>query len=156
VTLALWLVAAAGALHVLEEYLWPGGFPDAMRRAAPAYAFAVNRTMAVIINGLMFVVLLLAPFAADGAPLVALSAAGLVAVNGWSHIAGSIRMRGYVPGVVTGLFVYQPAAAFAYLQFAHADRLTEPVLIGSLLLGAAYHLVPLGYFVARRIEVRMS
>jgi hypothetical protein len=156
VTLALWLVAAAGALHVLEEYVWPGGFLDAMRRVAPGYAFAVNRSMAVIINGLMFLVLCTAPFAADGAPLFALSAAGLVAVNGWSHIAGSIRLRGHIPGVVIGLFVYQPAAAFAYFQFARAHRLTSPVLMGSVLLGAAYHLVPLGYFATRRLGVRIQ
>jgi hypothetical protein len=155
VTFALWLVAAAGALHVLEEYVWPGGFPDAMRRVAPGYAFAVNRTMAVVINGLMFVVLLVAPFTVHGAPLLALSAAGLVAVNGWSHIAGSIRGRGYVPGTVTGLFVYQPVAAFAYLQFAHAGQLAGPIFAGSLLLGAAYHLVPLGYFAARRLGVHV-
>jgi Protein of unknown function with HXXEE motif len=155
VTFALWLVAAAGALHVLEEYLWPGGFLDAMRRVAPGYAFAVNRTMAVVINGLMFIVLLTAPFAADGAPLYALSAAGLIAVNGWSHIAGSIRARGYVPGTVTGLFVYQPAAAFAYVQFARAGGLTGSILVGSLLLGAAYHLVPLGYFATRRLALHL-
>ncbi len=152
-TLALWFVAAAGVLHVIEEYVWPGGFLDAMRRVAPGYAFAVNRTMAIVINGLMFIVLLTAPFAAHTAPLFALSAAGLVAVNGWSHVAGTIRGRRYVPGAVTGLFVYQPVAAFAYLQFARAGRLTAPVLAGSLLLGAAYHLVPLGYFAARRLAL---
>jgi hypothetical protein len=151
VILALWLVAAAGVLHVTEEYVWPGGFLDAMRRVAPGYAFAVNPTMAVAINGLMFVVLLVAPFIAHAAPMVALSAAGLCAVNGWSHVAGAIRGRRYVPGMVTGLLVYQPVAAFAYLQFARAGQLTAAVLAGSLLLGAAYHLVPLGYFVTRRL-----
>jgi hypothetical protein len=34
--LALWLVVAASACHIVEEYLWPGGFLDAMRRTAPA------------------------------------------------------------------------------------------------------------------------
>jgi Protein of unknown function with HXXEE motif len=115
-----------------------------MRRAAPRYAFAVNRTMAMVINALMFVVLQAAPFAAHAAPLFALSAAGLGAVNSWSHVAGTVRGRRYVPGVVTGLFVYQPVAAFTYLQFATAGHLTGTVLAGSLLLGAAYHLVPLG------------
>jgi hypothetical protein len=154
VILALWLVVAAGALHVTEEYVWPGGFLDAMRRVAPGYAFAVNRTMAVVINGLMFVVLLAAPFIAHAAPLFALSAAGLCAVNGWSHVAGAVRGRRYVPGMVTGLLVYQPVAAFTYLQFARAGQLTGAVLAGSLLLGAAYHLVPLGYLVTRRRALR--
>jgi hypothetical protein len=51
-TLALWLVVAAAAVHVTEECLWPGGFLDAMRRTAPRLAFAVNPTMAVVINAM--------------------------------------------------------------------------------------------------------
>ena len=101
--LALWLVVAAGVLHVTEGYVWPGGFLDAMRRVAPGYAFAVNRTMALVINGLMFVVLLAAPFTAGAAPMFALSAAGPRALNGWSHVAGAVHGRQYVPGVGDGV-----------------------------------------------------
>jgi hypothetical protein len=55
---------------------------------------------------------------------------------------------------VTGLLVYQPVAAITYLQFARAGQLTGAVLAGSLLLGAEYHLVPLGYLVPRRLALR--
>lgn len=90
-------------------------------------------------------------FIVHTAPALALSAAALGAVNGWGHVAGTIRGRRYVPGAVTGLLVYQPVAVFAYLQFERGGLLTVPVLFGSLLLGAAYHLVPLGYFATRRL-----
>ncbi len=36
-TAALWLVTAISACHIAEEYLWPGGFLDAMRHTAPAF-----------------------------------------------------------------------------------------------------------------------
>lgn len=65
------------------------------------------------------------------------------------------RGRRYVPGVVTGLLVYQPVAAFAYVQFARAGQLTGAIVAGSLLLGAAYHLVPLGYLVTRRLALHL-
>jgi hypothetical protein len=56
--------------------------------------------------------------------------------------------------MVTGLLVYQPVAAFTYLQFARAGQLTGAVLAGSLLFGAVYHLVPFGYLVTRRRALR--
>ena len=55
---------------------------------------------------------------------------------------------------MTGLLVYQPVAALAYLEFARAGRLSPIVLAGSLLLGAAYHAVPLGYFGTRWLARR--
>jgi hypothetical protein len=62
-----------------------------------------------------------------------------------------------VPGAVTGLLVYQPVAALAYLEFARAGRLSPIVLAaGSLLLGAAYHAVPLGDFGTRWLARRTA
>jgi len=156
VTFALWLVVAAAVCHVAEEYLFPGGFLDAMRSTAPAVAFAVNVPMAVVINGLMFTVLVAAAALGSRAPVFALSGAALGAVNGWGHVAGTLRRRRYVPGALTGLMAYQPAAALAYLEFAWAGLLSPTVLVASLLLGAGYHAVPLGYlgtrWLARRVR----
>ena len=153
-TFALWLVVAAAVCHVFEEYVFPGGFLEAMRRTAPSVAFAVNVPMAVVINGLMFVVLLAAAVVGPRAPVFALSGAALGAVNGWGHVAGTLRRRRYVPGAVTGLLVYQPVAVLAYLEFAWAGRLSPAVVVGSLLLGVAYHAVPLGYFGTRWLARR--
>ncbi len=106
-TLALWLVVAASAAHIVEEYLWPGGFLGAMRRTAPAFAFAVNVPMAVVINAL------------------------------------------FAAGVVAAAVIGPSAAVFA---LSAAALLSAGVLAASLILGAAYHLVPLGYFGAGHQE----
>jgi hypothetical protein len=57
---------------------------------------------------------------------------------------------------VTGLLVYQPVAALAYLEFAWAGRLSPTVVVGSLLLGVAYHAVPLGYLGTRWLARRAA
>lgn len=145
----LWLVVAASAAHVVEEYLWPGGFLDAMRRTAPAFAFAVNVPVAIVINALFLAGVVVAAIVGPQAPVLALSAAALVAVNGWAHVAGTVRGKRYAPGTVTGLLLYQPLAVLAYLEYARGGLLTAQVLAVSLALGAAYHLVPLGYFGTR-------
>jgi uncharacterized protein with HXXEE motif len=145
----LWLVVGASAAHVVEEYGWPGGFLDAMRRAAPAFAFAVNVPVAIVINALFVAGVVAAAIVGPRAPVFALSAAALVAVNGWMHVAGTVRGGRYVPGAVTGLCLYQPVAVLAYLQYGRGGLLTAEVLAVSLVLGVAYHLVPLGYFGTR-------
>lgn len=154
-TMSLWLVVAASVIHVTEEYLWPGGFLDAMRRTAPAFAFAVNVPMAVVINGLFLAGVVTAALVGSGAPVFALSAAALIAVNGWGHVAGTVRGRRYVPGTVSGLLLAQPVAVLTYLAFSRAGLLSATVVTASLLLGAAYHLVPLGYFGTRWLARRL-
>lgn len=142
----LWLVVAAAAAHVAEEFWLPGGFLAAMRRTAPAFAFAATVPAAVVINAMFLAGTVAAAIVGARAPVFALSTAALIAVNGWVHVAGTLRERRYLPGVMTGLLVNQPVAALAYLEFAHAGLLTGGVLAASLLLGAGYHLVPGGYF----------
>jgi hypothetical protein len=78
----------------------------------------------------------------------------LIAVNGWGHAAATLRGRRYVPGSVSGLLLSQPVAALTYLAFARAGLLPAPVLAASVFLGAAYHLVPLGYLGIRRLARR--
>jgi hypothetical protein len=133
-------------VHVTEEYLWPGGFLDAMRRTAPRVVFAVNPTMAVVINAMFIAGTIAAASVGARAPVFALSAAALIAVNGCAHVVGTLHGRRYVPGAVTGLLISQPAAVLAYLEFAHAGLLSPSVVLVSLALGAGYHLIPPGYF----------
>lgn len=154
-TLSLWLVVAASVIHVAEEYLWPGGFLDAMRRTAPAFAFAVNVPMAVVVNGLFLAGVVAAAVVGPRLPVFALSAAALIAVNGWGHVAGTVRGRRYVPGTVSGLLLAQPVAVLTYLAFSRAGLLSITVLTASLALGVAYHLVPLGYFGIRWLAHRL-
>jgi hypothetical protein len=98
VTFALWLVVAAAACHVFEEYVFPGGFLEAMRRTAPSVAFAVNVPMAVVINGLMFVVLVAAAVVGPRAPVFALSGAALGAATGGGTSRGRFAAAGICPG----------------------------------------------------------
>jgi Protein of unknown function with HXXEE motif len=153
-TLALWLVVAASVIHVTEEYLWPGGFLDAMRETAPRFAFAVNAPVAVVINAMFVGGVIAAALVGSRAPVFALSAAALIAVNGWGHAAGTLRGRRYIPGALSGLLLSQPVAVLAYLEFGRAGLLSAIVVMASLFLGVAYHVVPLGYFGIRWLARR--
>jgi hypothetical protein len=71
-----WLLVAAG-LHLIEEYVYPGGF---LRWIRSAVGFAPNLAEAVLINA-AFLALVAAPVVASPGPIFTLSVPGLLLTN---------------------------------------------------------------------------
>jgi preprotein translocase subunit Sec61beta len=132
--LLLWLLLAAAALHVVEEWLWPGGFLDWFRRFAP-FAAALTPGLAVVVNAAFLALVLAAAILAEDRLVLSLSAAALCFVNGLLHVVGTIKTREYSPGVVTGALLYLPLAVAVY---AAADAAGPGEWIASILLGIGY------------------
>ena len=136
---------AAGMLHVLEEYFYPGGFPNFMKRMSPAFAPFVTTSFAIIINGLFLLLCVLAAVIGKSALVFSLSIASLLFTNGLVHILGSMRARRYAPGLITGVLLYIPLGITAYSLFWNSGELSINQGIVSFLLGLAYQVVPIGY-----------
>ncbi len=47
-----WAFLGASVLHMTEEYFWPGGFMQLLKRMNPRFAPLVTVRMAVILNGM--------------------------------------------------------------------------------------------------------
>jgi hypothetical protein len=103
-------MVGAAVLHVLEEYVYPGGFADWMRRSNPRFARLITARFAVIINGLFLVLCIVGAILARTSLILGLSVAGLLFVNGCMHLGGTMRARRYVPGVASGVVLYIPLA----------------------------------------------
>jgi hypothetical protein len=144
----------AAILHVLEEYGYPGGFSAFMRKMAPPFAPFVTARFALIINGLFLLLCVLAASVGQQSLAISLSIAGLCLLNGLAHATGSIRSRQYVPGLVTGLFLYIPLGITAYYLFSRSGQLSVWQGAMSGILGLAYQAVPLGYLLLRRATIR--
>ncbi|HMB25111.1 MAG TPA: HXXEE domain-containing protein, partial [Anaerolineales bacterium] len=74
-----------------------------------------------------------------------LSIAGLLFVNSLMHIMGSIRVRGYTPGLVTGILLYLPFSIYGYSVFLNSGQLTLSEGFVTLVLGILYQAVPIAY-----------
>jgi hypothetical protein len=135
----------AAALHVVEEYTFPGGFPDFMRKMTGRFAAYVDTRFAVIINGLFLVLCLAGALLSGRAPLFSLSVAGLCGLNGLSHLAATLRARRYAPGLASGLLLYLPLAVAAYALYLRAGLATVPQAAGTILAGLAFQAAPLVY-----------
>ncbi len=156
-----WVFSAfvgAAVIHVLEEYGYPGGFTDWMKRFNPSFAPWITPRFAVVINGLFLVLCVAGAIAGRQSLLVGLSVASLLFFNGLIHLAGTIRGRHYAPGLVTGVLLYLPLASYTYYGLGRAGQLTLAMVLVSLVLGLLYQAVPIGYLglssLAKNISIR--
>ncbi len=140
-----WAFVGAALIHIVEEFVYPGGFLDSMKRANPRFAPAVTVKFAIAINALFVLLCLAAAIVASGSPVFSLSVASLLFVNTLLHIAGTIRTKRYAPGLISGLLLYTPLSIYAYHIFANSGQLTLLEGLASGLLGVLYYVVPVGY-----------
>jgi hypothetical protein len=131
---------------MIEEYFYPGGFMDVMKRLNPKLAPFVTVPMAVVINGLQLLLCVIVILVGRNILTFSMSVAALLFINGWVHILGSIRIKGYVPGVITGIAFYVPLSIYAYDLFISSNQLTLNQVFVAFILGLFFQAVPLGYF----------
>jgi hypothetical protein len=144
-----WVFSAflvASIIHIGEEYFYPGGFMDVMKRLNPKFAPLVNAPVAIIINGLQLLLCIVAIVINTKALFFSMSMAGLLFINGLMHIMGCVRQKGYSPGVVTGVLLYLPLSAYAYYHFIISNQLMLDGVIVTGILGLLYQAIPIGYF----------
>jgi hypothetical protein len=140
--IVLWLPAIAIAAHLLEEFVWPGGFARWYREYPPGHVTDVSSRFLIIINA-VFIALALVP------PLLGATRAGfaywvvvaaIAAANGLFHIWATLRTRGYSPGVVTGVLLYLPLAVVGLEQLTQRQLVSGPTALQALVIAALYSL----------------
>jgi hypothetical protein len=113
----VWLLVAAYAAHVVEEYV--GGFPEWF---AVLSGRAMPREVFLAINAIALVAMVLAARAAiRRAPLgwLAIGIATILLVNGVAHLLASVVTGTYSPGLITGVVLYLPLAQLTLLRAWH-------------------------------------
>lgn len=132
----------AAVLHIFEEYGYPGGFSRYVRERVPALAEYVTPGFSITINGLLLFTCVAAatPYST---PILKLSLAALLGINALMHIAGTIQLRRYVPGVGTSVLLYIPLSITALSHAAHASTHPVTVVLQAIAAGVALQLVPI-------------
>jgi len=140
-SLVPWLPLGAVALHLVEEFAWPGGFGDWYRRYRPERASSVTTAFLFWINALFVAMALLVVVLGESRRGVAfwLVVASIGAANGLFHLWATYRARVYSPGVVTGLVVYLPLAVYGFAHFASNGLASRGTMLQALLIGPAFH-----------------
>ena len=140
--LFLWLPLLAVAAHLIEEFIWPGGFPEWYRRYRPERAASVTTRFLVIVNA-VFVVLALFPALLGPTPQGLawwLIVAAIGAANAIFHLWATTSRREYSPGVVTGTLLYLPLAGLGIQRLVATRLVSVPTAIEAAAIGIGYHL----------------
>ncbi|MFH0883183.1 MAG: HXXEE domain-containing protein [bacterium] len=146
-----WLLTAlliSFVLHVAEEEMT--GYLEWSRRAMGKLGVGVTRSWANTLNSIafgfgLFVVL------RQTLPLwMRLGFAGLLLLNGITHVAGMVSFRRYVPGSWTGLLFFLPLGVAAYATVIHQGAGIVPILLGSLLALALEAILPVSAMIRAR------
>ena len=134
------LPALAIAAHLIEEFVWPGGFPTWYRKYPPGYSATVSTRFLVIINlafvGLALLPPLLGPTRSGYAYWVV--AALIAGANGIFHLAATVRWRQYSPGVVTGTLFYIPLAVLGTTELIRRGLVSPLTVFQAIVVAAGY------------------
>ena len=135
-----WVPLAAIAVHLFEEFVWPGGFVQWYRHYPPGRVVAVSMRFIIVINAL-FVALATAVPLSTSSPrgwALWLIVMAVAAVNGAFHVVATVQTRAYTPGVVSGVCLYIPLAVSGGLYLLQLELVSVGTAIEAVLIAAVY------------------
>lgn len=140
-TLAI-LLTIAVMLHVTEEFLFPGGFPEWYARLVPPKTVKKSNTgFLVWINTLMMCACAFALY--FGSTLhgytVWYYVSAIAAANTCFHIWGVAKLKAYSPGVVTGTLLYIPLFVIGTIQLVGSGELPVHKAVVAIVIAVGYH-----------------
>ena len=154
-----WAPLGTAALHIVEEFVYPGGFAAWDREYRPSIRSSITPRLHLVVNALLLVAC--AYVGITGMPGAAIVVGGLrlrsalpgsLSVPGWLvltallfsnavfHVLGTYQTKRVSPGVRTGVLLYVPLSLFGYWHFMHTGQVSAVVAGVSALLGGSYHL----------------
>lgn len=143
--LLAWSLAGAAALHIFEEFVFPGGFKAWWQAYRPDVAGSVSNRFLVFINALLVVAAIAVAVAVQaprGNGVAAwLTLAALLFSNALFHLRGAIQSKRYSPGMITGIVLYIPIAIYGYYTFLQNGRASVATGVVAALLGGSYHFI---------------
>lgn len=133
------LLAVSAVLHVVEEFVYPGGFAKDFRGLLSRFGLTITNFQIVFINTLFFGLIILVLFSHKNAPITSLAAVFLVGLNGIIHTITSVGLRKYFPGLITGALLYIPLGVIAWV-YSPGD---SAVKFNALIIAFLLHTIPI-------------
>ena len=143
-----WGPLVAAVLHIVEEFVYPGGFAAWDRRYRPAIKKSITPRLHVIVNAALLLGCLQVALLGRAGDVEAqhvgttawLAISALLFSNAVFHVVGTLRARNYSPGVVTAVVLYVPLAVCGYWYFLGNRRVSLVTAALAAIAGGSYHL----------------
>ena len=137
-----WAPMGAAGLHMIEEFIYPGGFAAWDRRYRPNISRSITPRFHIVINGL-FLLLCYDVGVMGGTPIgiaAWLTVTACLFSNAIWHVVGAARTRSYSPGMITGLLLYVPLTIYGYVRLLQSGQAPVATAIIAFAVGASYQL----------------
>jgi len=136
----LWLPAGAVAAHLIEEFVWPGGFAAWYRHYPPGTNATVTPRFLVTVNAVFVALALMPPvFGATARGLTFwMVVAAIAATNAVFHLFATLRTRTYSPGVITGVLLYLPLAFVGATSLIRDPQVAPGTVAQAIVIALAY------------------
>src|SRR4030042_1401854 len=92
-------VPIAAVVHIIEEYVCPGGFAGAFNKLLPRASHLFTQRFHIVVNGVFILLCLISTIIGKTNLVISLSIFGLIFTNAILHIRGAFIQKGYYPGV---------------------------------------------------------
>jgi hypothetical protein len=143
-----WAPFGATVLHIIEEFVYPGGFAEWDRHFRPAIRNSITPRLHIIVNGALLLLCVQVGILAGTNDAQArtigialwLAVAALLFSNAIFHVVGTIRTRTRSPGIVTAVALYMPMAVAGYWKFLSSGEASWGIAIVAGFVGGSYHL----------------
>ena len=136
----LWLLPLIVLLHIVEEFLFPGGFRAWYQSYRPEIASSLTVRFLIIINAILIIVSIIPILMGTTQYGVAfwLTIVAILFSNALFHIVAGFRSKAYNPGLITSLLLYLPLSIFGYWYFVSTTQASLETAGVSFILGASY------------------
>jgi hypothetical protein len=136
----VWAPLAAACAHIFEEFAWPGGFMVWYREYRGPAASRITPRFLVLINAALLIGCWDAAAATDTPVTRAfwLAMCAVLGANGCWHLWAAARTHRYSPGVITGVLLYIPLAAYGFATYIGSGRVSVGTAAASAIAGASY------------------
>ena len=137
-----WAPLVAAISHIIEEFVYPGGFSDWYIKYRPNIKKSVSKRFLILINvGLLILCYDVGALGPSQFGILAwLVVMALLGSNGIWHLLGVLKTRTYSPGVVTGLLIYIPLTVYGYVYFLTTNQVSIVISILALIIGSSYQM----------------
>ena len=144
-SLLSWSLAGAASIHIIEEFVFPGGFKAWWCAYKPNIAASVSNRFLIIVNGILIgfsVIVALAVSAPKGNGVAAwLTLAALLFSNAIFHIIGAVQTKRYSPGMISGIVLYIPLAIYGFAHFLRSGQASMGTALLAFAIGGSYHFI---------------
>lgn len=151
-----WALLLASCAHVVEEYVYPGGFLENAKEVAPEAFEHASTPIIVGVNASMILGCLNAALMRKRTPFFGLSMASLLFFNAILHSGASMRLKKYSPGLITGLCLFVPLSITAFRGYARSPGYKKSTAASAAIFGIALHSIPFVAFATRGALTRRT